>query len=60
MAKTPMSVRMPEEDKRLIDAISYVLGIQQVDVLTRGLRMYFDSLSQEDQDKIKKAEELKK
>ena len=55
-----MSVRMPEEDKRLIDAISYVLGIQQVDVLTRGLRMYFDSLSREDQDKVKKAEELKK
>ena len=60
MAKQHMSIRMTEADKRLLDAVVYVTGEQQIDVLVSGLHLYMESLSDEQQEKIKQAVEIRK
>lgn len=60
MAKAPMSIRLPQEKKDLLDAIAYVLGVAQVDVIEHGIDLYYESLPDEDKIKITQAKYLKK
>ena len=60
MAKYSMSIRVPDGDKRFLDALVYITGEQQVDVLMAGMRLYFDSLPIDVREKILQAEEIKK
>ena len=60
MAKQHMSIRMSEDDKRLLDAVVYVTGTQQIDVLVSGLHLYTENLSEGEQEKIRQAIEIRK
>ena len=60
MAKQHMSIRMAEDDKRLLDAVVYVTGAQQIDVLVSGLHLYMESLSEDQQEKIQQAVDIRK
>ena len=60
MVKQHMSIRMAADDKRLLDAVVYVTGNQQIDVLVSGLHLYMESLDAEQQEKIKQAIEIRK
>ncbi|GMA65803.1 hypothetical protein NZD89_28700 (plasmid) [Alicyclobacillus fastidiosus] len=55
MSPKSISIRLPDEAKRLLESVCFVTGHFQVDVLVQGLNMYVESLSDDVRAKVEQA-----